>query len=279
MRRRTARSAYSPAMGAQVDQSTLPGDAGFPAGYERATFEADGIAHPILRGPANGPIVIVIHELPGVTQRTVDVADRIGRAGFTVVLPVLLERGGLLGNLRTVCVAAEFRAFARRASRPVVDWLRALGASEYARAGSIGPGVGVVGMCFSGGFAFAMVADPIVEAAVASQPALPFAFPGLRDDVGASNAEIQAIAGRGAAGFAAHTLRYQRDPLSPSVRHRRMRTLLPSTATVEIRTWNPLDHPVLSDASAAAPGSTLADALDGTTAYLVARLQTTGGQA
>ena len=113
---------------------------------------------------------------------------------------------------------------------------------------------------------------------MASQPALPFALPGLRDDVGASNAELQAIAVRGAEGFAAHTLRYQRDPLSPSVRHRRMRVLLPTTATVEIRTWNPLDHPVLSDAIAAAPGSILADALDGTIAYLVARLQATGGQ-
>ena len=273
-RRRPTMAAYSPAMEAPLDPPPArPDDAGFLAGYEHATFEAGGIAHPILRGSANGPIVIVIHELPGVTQRTIAVADRIGRAGFRVVLPELLERGRLLGNLRTVCVAAEFRAFARRASRPVVDWLRALAASEYARAGSIGPGVGVVGMCFSGGFAFAMVADPIVEAAVASQPALPFPFPGVRDDVGASNAELQAIAGRGAAGFAARTLRYQRDPLSPSVRHRRIRTLLPATATVEIRTWNPLDHPVLANAISAQPGTSLADALDGTIAYLAGRLR------
>ena len=54
---------------------------------------------------------------------------------------------------------------------PVVDWLRALAAHEHERCG--GPGVGAVGMCFTGGFALAMAADDRLLAPVLSQPSLP----------------------------------------------------------------------------------------------------------
>ena len=54
----------------------------------------------------------------------------------------------------------------------MIAWLRALARSEHARAG--GPGVGAVGMCFTGGFALAMAAEPCLLAPVLSQPSLPF---------------------------------------------------------------------------------------------------------
>jgi dienelactone hydrolase len=56
-------------------------------------------------------------------------------------------------------------------SSPVVTWLRALAAAEHERCG--GPGVGAVGMCFTGGFALAMAADDRLLAPVLSQPSLP----------------------------------------------------------------------------------------------------------
>jgi dienelactone hydrolase len=51
---------------------------------------------------------------------------------------------------------------------PVTVWLRALARHEHERCG--GPGVGVVGMCLTGGFALAMMVDDTVVAPVLSQP-------------------------------------------------------------------------------------------------------------
>jgi dienelactone hydrolase len=69
-----------------------------------------------------------------------------------------------------ICVAAEFTKLADGTS-PVVGWLRALAASAFGECG--GPGVGVVGMCFTGGFALATALEPSVVASVMSQPILP----------------------------------------------------------------------------------------------------------
>ena len=54
----------------------------------------------------------------------------------------------------------------------MVDWLKALARMALGACG--GPGVGAIGMCLTGNFAIALMADPAVLASVASQPALPF---------------------------------------------------------------------------------------------------------
>jgi dienelactone hydrolase len=251
----------------------------FAAEFEPDVFDAAGLSFALLRGRANGPVVILIHELAGVNATVVALAERIADERFTVIMPVLLDRprdhvsfGQLMRNLGTVCVAREFGAFARNASRPIVDWLRALARSEYERAGRPGAGVGVVGMCFSGGFALAMVVDPLVEAAVAGEPALPFALPGLRSDLGVSLVELDELRRRAAAGFCVRALRYQNDPISPGVRQRRLRTELPTTDAVEIPSRDPRDHSVLSDAIRAPGDPALASVLQGTIDYLSARL-------
>jgi dienelactone hydrolase len=70
------------------------------------------------------------------------------------------------------CVSREFVVLATGRTSPVVAWLRALAAAEHERCG--GPGVGAVGMCFTGGYALAMATDPRLVAPVLSQPSLPF---------------------------------------------------------------------------------------------------------
>jgi hypothetical protein len=127
-------------------------------------------------------------------------------------------------------------------------------------------------MCFSGGFALAMVVDPLVEAAVSSEPALPFALPGLRSDLGVSAIDLDEIRRRAAAGFCVRALRYQSDPISPGVRQRRLRAALPTTDAVEIPSRDPRDHSVLSDAIRAPGDPALALVLEGTIDYLSARL-------
>jgi dienelactone hydrolase len=67
-----------------------------------------------------------------------------------------------------VCISREFTVWATGRSSPIVSWLRGLAAAEHNRCG--GPGVGAVGMCYTGGFALAMATDERLIAPVLSQP-------------------------------------------------------------------------------------------------------------
>jgi dienelactone hydrolase len=73
------------------------------------------------------------------------------------------------------CVSAEFRALAANVSSPVTQWLRALAKLAHHECG--GPGVGAIGMCFTGNFALTMMLEPSVLAPVLSQPSLPLNDP------------------------------------------------------------------------------------------------------
>jgi len=78
---------------------------------------------------------------------------------------------GALLTMARACISAEFRAFASNASSPVTKWLRALAALAHKESG--GPGVGAIGMCFTGNFALSMMLEKSVLAPVLSQPSLP----------------------------------------------------------------------------------------------------------
>lgn len=127
----------------------------------------------------SGPAVIVIHEIPGLHPQVVTFADRLVEAGMTVFMPSLfgtpgrpLSSGYALGTiLKIICIRREFAIWSGGRTSPFVDWLRALARHAHSECG--GPGVGAVGMCFTGGFALAMATDPAVVAPVLSQPSLP----------------------------------------------------------------------------------------------------------
>lgn len=152
--------------------------------YTREYYAAEGFAHDVYRR-GEGPAVLVLTEMPGISPMVLGFADLVVAEGFTAVLPDLFGEAGrdpvaggrLAGALYTgssisrACVSREFAAFALGTPSPSVRYLRALAAREHVRCG--GPGVGVVGMCFTGGFALAMADDPRVLAPVLSQPSMP----------------------------------------------------------------------------------------------------------
>ena len=76
--------------------------------------------------------------------------------------------------LRQVCVSREFTKLRTGETTPVAGWLRSLARELHAELG--GPGVGALGMCFTGGFALAMMVDESVVAPVLCQPSTPFAI-------------------------------------------------------------------------------------------------------
>jgi dienelactone hydrolase len=142
------------------------------------TFGTDGDATRSVYVAGSGPAVIVITEMPCITPFVARFARWVRDAGFTVYMPSLFGPDGevptmeiAMASLRLPCVRREFTAFAEGKPSPMVTWLRQLAAHAHAECG--GPGVGAIGMCFSGNFALGMMLEPCVLAPVMSQPSLP----------------------------------------------------------------------------------------------------------
>lgn len=179
-------------------------------------FEAEGVSHPTYR-KGTGPGVVIIHELPGMTPEVIQFAEDVEGAGFTVVMPNLFGTPGVPMNVRSmlstipgVCVRREFNKLALRRTSPVAGWLRALARELHTELG--GPGVGAIGMCFTGGFALAMMVDDAVAAPVVAQPSLPFAIGRARaDDLNLSPADLAKVKSRAADGCRVLGIRYQDD--------------------------------------------------------------------
>jgi len=129
-----------------------------------------------------GPAVIVMTEMPGISPQVARFARWVQDAGFTVFMPSLFGRDGAVSQaeegkavLQRACVSAEFRAFGANESSPVTRWLRALATLAHGECG--GPGVGAIGMCFTGNFALTMMLEPAMLAPVMCQPSIPFDAP------------------------------------------------------------------------------------------------------
>lgn len=166
--------------------------------FTKEPFAAGGISHDVYRY-GTGPAVIVISEVPGITPNVVKFARRVAQRGLSVALPHLFGEPGrepsgryAMETIAKLCISKEFSGLALGRCAPVVDWLRALARAEHARCG--GPGVGVVGMCYTGGFGLAMAVDDSVLAPVLSQPSLPFGLDkARRADIQLSAADWQRV--------------------------------------------------------------------------------------
>jgi dienelactone hydrolase len=201
------------------------------ADFERASFTHAGTTRDVYRLGA-GPAVIVIAEMPGITPKVVRFAREVVGVGCTAVLPHLFGEPGrdpapggkpdlryMASSMVPACVSKEFTVWATGRTSPVIDWLRALAAREHERCG--GPGVGAIGMCFTGGFALAMATDDRLLAPVLSQPSLPFGLTGKqRGTIDISPEDLAVVKQRCAGGLEVLGLRFRSDRLVPSARFR-----------------------------------------------------------
>ena len=126
----------------------------------------------------SGPAVVLMPEMPGISPDVLRLARWVRDAGFTVFIPSLFGTDGAfptveLGRrvMRRACVSAEFRVFAGGGTSPITAWLRALAKDAHIECG--GPGVGAIGLCFTGNFALTMALEPCVIAPVVNHPSLP----------------------------------------------------------------------------------------------------------
>ncbi len=251
--------------------------------FERTTFTHDGKTRDVFR-QGSGPAVIVIAEMPGISPKVLEFARRLPAIGCTAVVPHLFGRPGydalahgkaraaayLLSSMVPACISREFAVFATGKTSPIVSWLRALAADEHHRCG--GPGVGAVGMCFTGGFALAMAVDDRMLAPVLSQPSLPFSITKKhKHSIDISPADLDVVKHRCAAeGLQVVGLRFEGDAFVPGERFAFLKEQLgdgfvavelpDKAANPDAATKNP--HSVLTEHLIDMPGELTRDALD-----------------
>jgi dienelactone hydrolase len=234
-----------------------------------------------------GPAVIVIHEMPGLHPGVIDFGRRVVDCGFHVRMPSLFGTPGkpfgwgyVLRTFPPACVAREFTTWALNRTSPVTAWLRALAADAHAACG--GPGVGAVGMCFTGGFALGMMVDDRMLAPVLSQPTLPLPLTPRRFGApGVSDADLDRVKARAAAGACLLGLRFTADPMVRAERFRTLRDALGDRfLAVEIDSSKGnahgirrLAHSVLTLELVDEPGHPTRDALERTLEFFEERLR------
>src|SRR4051812_14721169 len=106
-----------------------------------------------------GPAVLIMHEVPGMSAEVVRFARRVVDAGFTVFMPHLFGPVGVkttpfnrVPELLRICISREFHVLAENRSSPIAEWLRA---------------------CVTGNFALTLTLDPWIVAPVMGHPSLP----------------------------------------------------------------------------------------------------------
>ena len=251
------------------------------------TFTHDGTTRDVYR-LGEGPAVIVMAEIPGITPKVADFARRVAGIGCTVVLPRLFGEPGrdpsvgyALRSIAPACVSREFAAFAANRTAPVTTWLRALAADAHESCG--GPGVGALGMCFTGGFALGMMLDDRMIAPVLSQPSLPIgvtkkAKAGLQ----LSDDDLARVKERAAGGVCVLGLRFTGDSVVRPERFERLRAELGDRfigVEIDSSKGNPWGYPtsahsVLTEHYVDDPGSPTRVALDQVLDFFRERLVT-----
>ncbi|MDH6197705.1 dienelactone hydrolase [Mycobacterium frederiksbergense] len=193
-------------------------------GWTVTSFTAAGQTHDVYR-KGDGPGVVLIPEMPGFHPGVAALGNHLVDNGFTVAVPSLFGtpgapalRPGAVPVLLKGCVTREFSAFSTNADRPVAHYLRAL--ARDLNASTPGQGVGVIGQCFTGGFALAAAVDDSVLAPVLSQPSLPLPLTSKhKRDPGLSEAELKVVEQRAANdGLCALGLRFSQDWMAPGER-------------------------------------------------------------
>lgn len=145
--------------------------------FSSFTFEGPGGERTVYR-KGEGPAVIVMHEVPGISIEVARFARKVADSGFTVFMPHLFgvfgrktSEAARVRELAKLCISREWHVLAENRSSPIAEWLRALGGHVHRETG--GRGVGAVGMCVTGNFALTLTLDPWVVAPVMAHPSFP----------------------------------------------------------------------------------------------------------
>ncbi len=189
------------------------------AGFEAFPFDKVKIAHWVYR-KGEGPAVILMHELPGMTAECISLAKRLAAAGYTIYMPLLFGKPNDCKPRRffaRLCISREFKLFANGGGSPISEWLRLLSRRAHEECG--GSGVGAIGMCLTGNFALGLAVDEQLMAPVLSQPSLPLGRGAASQAALAlTDRELSTVKTRTQAGLPVLGLRFSGDSTCPPQR-------------------------------------------------------------
>ena len=148
------------------------------AGLDEYCFtDSKQVSHQIYVANGGGPPVILLHELPGLTDDDLNAAKKLAADKYTVVMPLMFGTPGGEGDWKKyrkeICGKDQFACGEGKVTSPHVRWLREL-SHDVRRRWPDGKGVGVIGMCLTGAFPLAMLSERIVVAHILLQPTVPF---------------------------------------------------------------------------------------------------------
>ncbi len=192
-------------------------------GFTRTAFTYQEETRDVYRR-GEGPGVVIVTEVPGLTPSVIRFAERVAAERFTVFLPQLFGTPGqphgfsnVFGVLTRACISREFYVLAANESSPITNWLRGL--CRHAHESLGGKGIGAIGMCLTGNFALTLMVDPVVVAPILCQPSLPFTI-GKKRRAGMhiSDADLATVQRRCASGTKVLGLRFSDDFMCPPER-------------------------------------------------------------
>lgn len=125
----------------------------------------------------NGPAILILHEITGLTPDCVAFGARLAEAGFTVYLPLLfgspLQDSFGSGYLQVL--SSDLNLYGKTNQNPLATWLSALCTQMSRECGN--RGIGVIGMCLTGNLVIPLLKNRVVVAPIMSQPAIPLITP------------------------------------------------------------------------------------------------------
>ncbi len=184
--------------------------------------------------PASSRPVVLLHELAGLSQPTLDYAYKLVTAGCVVHLPLIF---GAIGQQSAskgfvqLCFARQLTPFLSNRRSKLADWLTEF--CDHIRAAGGDPPV-VIGMCATGGVVFSVLMNDSVGGGVAAQPALPLRPPWSSANLAALGATAKEVEASAESGKPFAALRYQRDWICPAGRIVQMAETFGNENVVEV---------------------------------------------
>ena len=172
----------------------------FPPSEDSSTIQHDYMVFESSTKGHKAPPLLLLHELPGLTKKTLHFANWLSAQGFTVYVPVLFGKVGERSNARgfiNYFMSQEWIPFVETTlryrhmdgrveesngeTRPIHQWLRSF-IKEEIEVEHSSQAIGVIGMCLTGAVPLALLDNQKIQRIVVAQPTLPFMFWGTEYD-------------------------------------------------------------------------------------------------
>ena len=205
-------------------------------GFTRSRFPDDDSGREVVTvgDPKSSRPVILLHELGGLSQPTMDYAAMLAASGCVVHMPLVfgsVGQGSTLKGAVQLCWGRQLTLLLSDRRPKLAGWLAEFSRHIVERAGHAPV---VIGMCATGGVVFSVMMLDSVGGAVAAQPSLPFRPSWTTfstSNLGSTSEDVEASI---ASGKPFVGLRFQQDGMCPAGRLTKIAELFGEDSTLEI---------------------------------------------